>query len=385
LSDALGFSQKGDVMARVAAQGLILLVVVGCAPAPTSAPAVAVVPPRPVAAAECPPGTTMTGLWPTERYSFDEGTLQRGCLRAGDNGRTREGPWTVVDEKGVRVAVLTYQAGRLRRDERWYPSGARKSTRELDGDQPEGAHTEWLESGKKMLEGRFHAGLREGHWTWWNDTGAVEREVDFVGGREKPSAPCPAGTTQKEATNHAEQWCASNDGKRNGPAVEWYEDGAKRQEGEYRNDARHGHWRRWDAKGRLADDGSFVDGQAVGRHREWNEGSLSEIRDYDDHGKLKAVQLACYIWRRPIQRAIYFVAFHLQSAKPGERAAVLARTQQDLDDYVALSYDFRFTDQPRLVVTAVGRSGTQVAGDTWISDDEEPLHMTRHCDEPREK
>jgi serine/threonine protein kinase len=69
-----------------------------------------------------------------------------------------------------------------------------------------------------------------------------EEPVTNVGGTE-----CPDGTFAKGAPppKASSQWCQLPDGQKHGRWIRWYANGAKAEEGEYRQGRKHGRWTEW--------------------------------------------------------------------------------------------------------------------------------------------
>ena len=84
---------------------------------------------------------------------------------------------------------------------------------------------------KPAAEGQGIAGVRDGLWTFWYETGQPERRGTFRASR------------------------------RHGPWTLWYEDGQKRAEGTYENGQRVGEWKLWQRTGELTVRNSGVDDQ----------------------------------------------------------------------------------------------------------------------------
>ena len=79
------------------------------------------------------------------------------------------------------------------------------------------------------------------------------------------------------------------DGKRNGPIVEWHENGQKQMEGNYKHNNPDGFGVRWHENGQKKFEGTFKDGKQYGLHVGWHENGQkhyegnwkNDIRDKD--------------------------------------------------------------------------------------------------------
>lgn len=118
-----------------------------------------------------------------------------------------------------------------------------------------GAMRAWWENGKPRLEGGYDdEGRLAGRWRYYYESGALEREGDFVAGKHSGdwTESWPNGKRRFEGFYHL--------GMREGFWRTWHENGARESEGEYVNNLRTGEWKFWLPSGGVdaAQSGEYV-------------------------------------------------------------------------------------------------------------------------------
>ena len=113
-----------------------------------------------------------------------------------------------------------------------------------------------------------------------------------------PPLACPAGLARKGAAppDDLEEWCEGKDpygnGRREGPARRWYDDGALWITQSFREGIVHGPFRELHRNGKTAREGTYAMGRQVGTWRIWFEsGAPEEESDFADgvrHGRFVA-------------------------------------------------------------------------------------------------
>ena len=159
--------------------------------------------------------------------------------------------------------------------------------------------------GKKANESTYVEGRRHGPYRAWDDAGALRESGQYVKGDK-------AGTWTRYRdgkTAHTSAWLH---GKRHGKAHTFREDGRIKQTVEYAKDRRHGRTTRlypdgtverydtyaldtrtgpaqwFDAEGRVADEGAYLDGKRDGIWHFRSKGRLTRVTSYvagERHGK----------------------------------------------------------------------------------------------------
>jgi antitoxin component YwqK of YwqJK toxin-antitoxin module len=102
----------------------------------------------------------------------------------------------------------------------------------------------WFENGQLRCEGAYDdEGKLSGHWRYWDERGALQREGDFAAGlREGDWVEYHAnGRKRYEGLLHL--------GQNEGPWKYWHENGQLMAEGSYVNNAREGTWLFFDEQG----------------------------------------------------------------------------------------------------------------------------------------
>lgn len=218
----------------------------------------------------CPPGT--------EQRSEPTGEGRAvGCFTPGN---LRQGPYTLVHTNGVTRARGQFEANvPVGRWQTWYSNGQKHEEGRYVAGQYSGWWVRWHANGQKEEEGNYRNGYAQGLWRVWDDQGrlisAVPRAVDcpepleFQEGRLLPDLHPDPGA---DIGNH----CRRPDGVRQGPAIAW-----------------------WFARRKLAQVGSYCDGDAQGRWSFfWRNGVLAREgsfagpsrkqgtwTDWDDRGR----------------------------------------------------------------------------------------------------
>ncbi len=147
-------------------------------------------------------------------------------------------------------------------EQRWHANGVlAREGRWIDG-VPVGRFTDHDEQGRLVNESwMFRTAGQPAGWleTRFDDRGRPLSQalVTLVGG-----VPSGHVSIYREDGRVASR-CATLDGRREGLASEWDEQGVLRAQGAYRADLKHGTWRSWDAAGRLVEELEFVDGERV--------------------------------------------------------------------------------------------------------------------------
>lgn len=109
---------------------------------------------------------------------------------------------------------------------------------------------------------------------------------------------CPAGTVQKgsKVTNEA-VYCMktkpqSGEPVPHGPYVDFYKNGQKQSEGQYKDGFRSGHWTFWDANGMKAGETDFEAGDYHGARVEYYPNGNKKLEQQWVHGKRDGVVAA---------------------------------------------------------------------------------------------
>ena len=104
----------------------------------------------------------------------------------------------------------------------WYGEGRPLSDGALDAEgKPNGPWIAWHESGKRKMQGRYVAGMKDGRWTMWHENGEPSTDVRFV----------------QDVKSGKWTW--------------WYESGNKAGDGEFLDEKPHGRWTRCSEDGHV--------------------------------------------------------------------------------------------------------------------------------------
>ncbi|MEK6270948.1 MAG: toxin-antitoxin system YwqK family antitoxin [Planctomycetales bacterium] len=134
-------------------------------------------------------------------------------------------------------------------------------------DQQGLADGEWIyfhDNGTKRRKESFRMGKRHGQTEYYNNDGSQLLEVfSFKDDRLDGEVTRWFPLTENQTESQKQKQTTFLEGKRNGAATEWYEDGQIKSEVEFKNGDRHGRTRRWDKDGNIELDLLFEDGEAV--------------------------------------------------------------------------------------------------------------------------
>lgn len=98
---------------------------------------------------------------------------------------------------------------------------------------------------------------------------------------------CPERMKWKESVpldGHRTGWCEGASGARNGPYLEWNEDGRLVVSGFYWRNQRSGWWRRWRDDGSLSEETPYTAGKAHGPVRTYDASGEHATERWHDRG-----------------------------------------------------------------------------------------------------
>jgi len=124
--------------------------------------------------------------------------------------------------------------------------------------------------------------VENGKWTEWYDDGQKKEEGEYLNGKEngKWTYWYDNGQKRKE-TEYI-------NGKQNGKWTFWYQNGEKYSEGEYVNGEENCKWTIWYKNGQKKKEGEYVNGEKNGKWTIWHENGQIEEGEYlngEKHGK----------------------------------------------------------------------------------------------------
>jgi len=116
---------------------------------------------------------------------------------------------------------------------------------ELSGNLSDGEYFIYRDAQKQTLfyKGTMQNGLKTGTWTWYNLTGSLLREIQYMAGIQHGTHTSYYPNGQKSMV------MTFNQGVKEGVIMRWYNNGVKSLEGSYSNNNPSGNWTRWDDKG----------------------------------------------------------------------------------------------------------------------------------------
>jgi antitoxin component YwqK of YwqJK toxin-antitoxin module len=149
------------------------------------------------------------------------------------------------DESGVLIGQCHYVDGVKQGTQiEWLvePAGAISKITQYYNGEENGPYINFGDRGCIVSVGYLVDNKMSGEWTYWYPMQTMGERRGYGGGRM------------------ARFFCVADE--KEGPLIAWHWDGAKKEEGSYRRDKRHGTWRYW------REDGSFD------RREVWEDGEL---------------------------------------------------------------------------------------------------------------
>jgi antitoxin component YwqK of YwqJK toxin-antitoxin module len=265
-----------------------------------------------------------TGKWVS--YYDDGVKMEEGEYVTG----SKSGIWLEYDRDGKKTREATY-AGDLKEGKfvEYHPDGAIRNKGQYSADKQEGLWIELRRDGTKEEEKSYKAGRLHGARIEYDSSGRKERVTTYADGKREgpyeewrnPSDGSPRlelkgahkdnerhGVFIRYDADGAElDRTAYERGKKHGPSVHWSGKGDKRhkyEEGEHRDDKRHGLWRRFADDGQPMLEETWLAGKKHGPAVYWSkssktgkvykstEGSFTDDKksgrwvDFDEAGKI---------------------------------------------------------------------------------------------------
>lgn len=170
----------------------------------------------------------------------------------------------IVNIEGDRVGSWKY----------YYGNGIIKSEGEYLENRRTGLWKYYYENGSIEQKGDFLYGVPHGKWVWYYEVGTVKREEDYRLGKE-----------DGESVEYDEYGEIIAQGKYIEGLKEgkWFFDfQVQTEEGDFKNDFKHGFWKYYFPNGKLYFEGRFVQGNPDGKHLfYYKNGKLKEKRYYN--------------------------------------------------------------------------------------------------------
>jgi len=193
-----------------------------------------------------------------------------GQNRVDEKGR-KTGPWKVEYPNGNTLYEGTFLEGKpVGEMTRYYESGAVRA-RISFGPEDGTSHAElYYKNGKPAAEGIYRDEQKDSVWTYFSEfDGSVRIRENYRLGKLN-------GVSRRYyADGQISEEILYDEGVKQGPWTQYYENGELRLQATYRNDKLEGEYRVWGQESNLLMEGKYRDGQSEGT---WNY--------YDDEGKL---------------------------------------------------------------------------------------------------
>ena len=200
-------------------------------------------------------------------------------------------------EKGLKTGPFyEYTAGRMLSVGGEFLEGKKQGTwvfYSVDGvlekkvnyskDSLDGEYLVFFENGDTLTGGFYKNGLKNGKWSWKNDTGKMDMEGGFEGGMQN-------GIWNYYFSSGELSYKASFlKGKKHGEWHYYYKNGADYRIGSYKNDLREELWQTWYEDGTLLMEGEYLNNKEEGEWKNyWDNGVLKNKSTFKKgklHGK----------------------------------------------------------------------------------------------------
>jgi antitoxin component YwqK of YwqJK toxin-antitoxin module len=203
-------------------------------------------------------------------------------LNKKDASGKRQGHWIKLDTAGRKVydghfrnnipqGTFTY----------YYPNGSTKAVSVFSEDGKSTTTTTWFPNGKKNAEGKYVKEKKEGLWRFYSefDESLVSEEMYTAGKKNGVSKTFYAGKTLLEEI----VW---KDGLREGPWIQYFDDGKVKLKCAYKKDLKEGPVTVFYPTGQKFNTGQYAGGYPDGKWLTWDLDGKLLSTDVYDHGVL---------------------------------------------------------------------------------------------------
>lgn len=188
------------------------------------------------------------------------------------NGKLH-GKWVIKDSQDRPCSEWNYTDGLLDGEATWtYPSGNAFRRLVYKRGLRDGAHQEWTEDEKLIVDETYEAGRRVATRQQAYPDGAQKWEGKFLHERYEIEKPDDWWLARPVA------YRKSGEPVRHGKLTAWYKTGQKQSEGNFRNNRRAGKFTWWHENTQIAVQGSYEDNQPSGTWTWWHANGLKAIR-----------------------------------------------------------------------------------------------------------
>lgn len=200
---------------------------------------------------------------------ISQATFQNGKLN---------GKWAIYDSKQRKISEWHFTGGNRDGKAVWYFANGRKM-REIDyrDGEIDGEYNEWNADGRQIVKDTYQTGRK------------LAPKIDYYGNKQKKSEGMYLYA--KEIVQSPDDWWNAKlatyikQGKdeKHGAWTQWYQNGQKQMQGEYRNDFQIGKFFWWYQNGQVALEGAYDSGKQTGKWVWWHaNGQRSTQGEYAD-------------------------------------------------------------------------------------------------------
>jgi antitoxin component YwqK of YwqJK toxin-antitoxin module len=203
-------------------------------------------------------------------------------LNKKDAAGSRQGPWIKLDSAGRKVYEGQFKNNIPQGIFKYYfPGGSMKAVSVFSEDGQTTATTTYFPTGKKNAEGKYVNEKREGLWRFFSefDESLVSEESYKSGQKNGTAKTFFAGTKVAEVIN----W---KDGLREGPWIQYFDDGTVKLQGTYKNDMKEGPMTVFYPTGLKFNNGQYLKGFPDGKWLTYDLDGKLLSTDIYDHGVL---------------------------------------------------------------------------------------------------
>lgn len=186
------------------------------------------------------------GEW--QWYNEEGNIIKKGSYKYG----LQEGPWIFYHANGLVSDSGSYSQGR--ETGKWISKTAEgiiTLNATYEQSKPNGEFLSFYNDGTPASKGSYVEGIRTGRWQFWYENGKLSQEADFISTTETKIINAWDNTGKQMVTmgngilsvfyasGNVKETVEIKDGKQTGRWMTYYEDGKKRELGEFKNDMLH--------------------------------------------------------------------------------------------------------------------------------------------------
>lgn len=185
--------------------------------------------------------------------------MKQGIFREYDSTGVLIASYEYKDDKKLAVGLLDTSGAKTGAWTFYYETGELKAEGNFIGGIKVNEWKYYFKNGDLQQKGGYKNGLPHRNWSWWYENRQLKREESYLNGKE--DGVVIEYDTLGNILTSGEYIIGIQDGK-------WfYNVNDHTEEGEFRDDVRHGVWIYKYKDGTLAFKGEYINGLAIGKHK----------------------------------------------------------------------------------------------------------------------